>query len=503
MADQYRAMQVIGKGSYGVVRLLQRKTDKKLYVMKMVECKAESQEDALKEVNILNTLKHPNIVGFIENFFSSKGELCIVMEYCDSGDLDGYINELKKSKKQMSQDQCLDYFAQICMALQYLHENHILHRDLKPQNVFLSNQRRMVKLGDFGITKTLENSVAMAVTRIGTPYYFSPELCRSKPYNNKSDVWALGVVTYQMMKLRLPFEARDMNELVHMVLNTKPAPPPSYFAKEFKQLVAGMLAKSPNHRPSVKQIMALPFMQDKLKDLVEMYKSDNGLQRGASRHALASQPTADSEVEVTTTKTAEGDGHRVVTTVSKPGKQGAGAGAGGDAKVAPAPPADSDSDSEMKQLEQRQAELQQQLQRKRGIFKQRLAAAKEAEAGMDQMMKGGDLAAQLAAAKAQKESGAGAGAGEVQEEVSEADIRALEKQVIETAQTLHKVVMRKNAPHVIRSMVDSCETTLTTTQAMQAGEMYKAPAPDAKDDDGIDAQADGYGNAEAVVVSDK
>lgn len=73
------------------------------------------------------------------------------------------------------------------------------------------------------------------------------------------------------MKLRLPFEARDMNELVHMVLNTKPAPPPSYFAKEFKQLVAGMLAKSPNHRPSVKQIMALPFMQDKLKDLVEMY----------------------------------------------------------------------------------------------------------------------------------------------------------------------------------------------------------------------------------------
>lgn len=227
------------------------------------------------------------------------------------------------------------------------------------------------------------------------------------------------------------------------------------------------------------------------------------MQRGASRHALASQPTADSEVEVTTTKTAEGDGHRVVTTVSKPGKQGAGAGAGGDAKVAPAPPADSDSDSEMKQLEQRQAELQQQLQRKRGIFKQRLAAAKEAEAGMDQMMKGGDLAAQLAAAKAQKESGAGAGAGEVQEEVSEADIRALEKQVIETAQTLHKVVMRKNAPHVIRSMVDSCETTLTTTQAMQAGEMYKAPAPDAKDDDGIDAQADGYGNAEAVVVSDK
>jgi NIMA (never in mitosis gene a)-related kinase len=140
MADQYRAMQVIGKGSYGVVRLLQRKTDKKLYVMKMVECKQESQDDALKEVNLLAKLNHPNIVGFVENFFSSKGELCIVMEYCDSGDLDGYITELKKSKRQMSEDACLDYFVQISMALQYLHEHHILHRDLKPANVFLSNQ---------------------------------------------------------------------------------------------------------------------------------------------------------------------------------------------------------------------------------------------------------------------------------------------------------------------------------------------------------------------------
>jgi len=489
MADQYRAMQVVGKGSYGVVRLLQRKTDKKLYVMKMVECKAESQEDALKEVDILNKLNHPNIVGFIENFFSSKGELCIVMEYCDSGDLDGYINELKKNKKQMSADQCLDYFAQICMALQYLHENKILHRDLKPQNVFLSNQRRMVKLGDFGITKTLENSVAMAITRIGTPYYFSPELCRSKPYNNKSDVWALGVVTYQMMKLRLPFEARDMNELVHMVLNTKPAPPPSYFQKEFKQLVAGMLAKSPHHRPSVKQIMAQPLLQEKLKELVSMYGKDESA--GVSKNALSSQPD-DSAVVVTTTREDTAQGTKVTTTVSAPEI----------AAPAPAPAtatasAGASADEEMKALEQKQADLQQQLSRKRGILKKRIADQKAEEAKMNGQMQDGDLAAQLAAAKAKQAEG-----GAAEEQVSEADIKALEKQVIETAQNLHAVVEKKHAPSVIRAMVGSMEQTLTRAQAMEAGEMYREPTIDEKDEDGITADI-GYGAAEAVIVSDK
>jgi NIMA (never in mitosis gene a)-related kinase len=498
MADQYRAMQVIGKGSYGVVRLLQRKTDKKLYVMKMVECKQESQDDALKEVNLLAKLNHPNIVGFVENFFSSKGELCIVMEYCDSGDLDGYITELKKSKRQMSEDACLDYFVQISMALQYLHEHHILHRDLKPANVFLSNQRRMVKLGDFGITKTLENSVAMAITRIGTPYYFSPELCRSKPYNDKSDVWALGVVTYQMMKLRLPFEARDMNELVHMVLNTKPSPPPSYFQKDFKQLVAGMLAKSPHHRPSVKQILAQPLLQAKLQELMALYgQQDDGMQQGASRHELNNQPIDSSQVEVTTTKTKNAaGGHHVTTTVASVAAAPA---------PAPAPAsaaAEKDPDEEMKELEAKQEELKQQLARKRGIFKQRMAAAKGSEADMNNMMKGGDLAAQLAAARAQKEGG-GEGDSAGEEEVSEADIRALEKQLIQTVQTMHSVVEKKNAPAVIKAMVDSCAQTLTIAQAMQAGEMYKEPTPDDKDEDGVDATANGYGDAEAVIVSDK
>ena len=256
-----------------------------------------------------------------------------------------------------------------------------------------------------------------------------------------------------------------------------------------------MLAKSPNHRPSVKQIMAVPILQAKLQELVHMYSDEDGLQRAASRHALSSQPMDDSQVEVTSTKTEQaGGGHHVVTTVSTP-TPGLGA-----AKVAPAPTAaEEETDSEMKQLEQKQADLQKQLQRKRSIMKQRLAAAKEAQQAGNMNMAGEDLQAAIAAAKAAKEGGAKEGG---EEEVTEADIKALEKQVIETAHTLHKVVMKKNAPRVIRAMVDSCETTLTTTQAMKAGEMYKPPAADAKDEDGIDVNADGYGNLEAVVASD-
>lgn len=83
------------------------------------------------------------------------------------------------------------YSAQICLALKHVHDHNILHRDLKSQNIFLT-QKGIVKLGDFGIAKVLDATEGQAQTQIGTPYYLSPEICESKPYGRKSDVWSLG-----------------------------------------------------------------------------------------------------------------------------------------------------------------------------------------------------------------------------------------------------------------------------------------------------------------------
>jgi NIMA (never in mitosis gene a)-related kinase len=177
------------------------------------------QIEALQEVKILEKLDHPNIVAFREAFLSADGRaLYIIMSYCESGDLEQRIQAARRRAQYFSENQIIDWILQIAMALKYLHARHILHRDLKPQNIFLTESNTVVKLGDFGIVKLLEDTTAMAVTKVGTPYYFSPELCRSKPYSYKSDVWAVGVLSYQLMCLCVPFDARSMPELIRKVL---------------------------------------------------------------------------------------------------------------------------------------------------------------------------------------------------------------------------------------------------------------------------------------------
>ena len=93
---------------------------------------------------------------------------------------------------------------QICMALEYVHRRKVIHRDIKTQNVFLTSSNT-VKVGDFGISKVLESSTQVAMTVVGTPYYMAPEACLSEPYTSKSDIWALGVIVYELCSLRQPF----------------------------------------------------------------------------------------------------------------------------------------------------------------------------------------------------------------------------------------------------------------------------------------------------------
>ncbi|VEL16238.1 unnamed protein product [Protopolystoma xenopodis] len=142
---------------------------------------------------------HPNIVKYCVSFEEENGCLHIVMEYCNGGDLYSKINAQKGIL--FSEDQVMDYFVQISLGLKHIHDRMILHRDIKSQNIFLTKDDR-IKLGDFGIAKVLNSTLDLARTCIGTPYYLSPEICENKPYNNKSDIWALGCVLYEMATLK-------------------------------------------------------------------------------------------------------------------------------------------------------------------------------------------------------------------------------------------------------------------------------------------------------------
>ncbi|KAF4803409.1 NIMA related kinase 4 [Turdus rufiventris] len=217
----YCFLRAVGKGSYGEVSLARHRQDRKQYVIKKLNLRSASSRErraAEQEAQLLSQLKHPNIVTYRESWQGDDGHLYIVMGFCEGGDL---YHKLKEQKgKLLPENQVVEWFVQIAMALQYLHEKHILHRDLKTQNIFLT-RTNIIKVGDLGIARVLENQYDMASTLIGTPYYMSPELFSNKPYNYKSDVWALGCCVYEMATLKHAFNAKDMNSLAYRIIEGK------------------------------------------------------------------------------------------------------------------------------------------------------------------------------------------------------------------------------------------------------------------------------------------
>lgn len=200
--ERYSVQKVIGEGSFGRALLVQCKSTQEKYVVKEIQLpKNQSKfENTRREAVLLSRMKHPNIVAFREAF-EADDLLCIVMEYCGGGDLLQRIRQQKT--EQFCVDDILRWFSQMCAGAKHIHDKRVLHRDLKSKNIFLTDNGT-IKLGDFGSACILNSSKAYAHTYVGTPYYVAPEIWDNKPYNNKSDVWSLGCVLYELCTLRHP-----------------------------------------------------------------------------------------------------------------------------------------------------------------------------------------------------------------------------------------------------------------------------------------------------------
>nr|CAH90115.1 hypothetical protein [Pongo abelii] len=182
------------------------------------------------------------------------------MEYCDGGDLMKRIN--RQRGVFFSEDQILGWFVQISLGLKHIHDRKILHRDIKAQNIFLSKNGMVAKLGDFGIARVLNNSMELARTCIGTPYYLSPEICQNKPYSNKTDIWSLGCVLYELCTLKHPFEGNNLQQLVLKICQAHFAPISPRFSRELHSLISQLFQVSPRDRPSINSILKRPFLEN-------------------------------------------------------------------------------------------------------------------------------------------------------------------------------------------------------------------------------------------------
>uniref|UniRef100_A0A8D0UNG2 non-specific serine/threonine protein kinase n=1 Tax=Sus scrofa TaxID=9823 RepID=A0A8D0UNG2_PIG len=259
--EKYDVIKVIGEGAFGKAYLAKGRMDSEHCVIKEVnfaKMPIQEKEASKKEVILLAKMKHPNIVSFFSSF-QENGRLFIVMEYCDGGDL------MKRIKRQRGvlfrEDQILSWFVQISLGLKHIHDRKILHRDIKAQNVFLSQNGMVAKLGDFGIARVLNNTMELARTCVGTPYYLSPEICQNKPYNNKTDIWSLGCVLYELCTLKHPFEGNNLHQLVLKICRAHIAPVSPRFSRDLQSLISQLFEVSPRDRPSINSILRRPFLE--------------------------------------------------------------------------------------------------------------------------------------------------------------------------------------------------------------------------------------------------
>uniref|UniRef100_A0A674H1L0 non-specific serine/threonine protein kinase n=1 Tax=Taeniopygia guttata TaxID=59729 RepID=A0A674H1L0_TAEGU len=227
----------------------------------------ESEKQMLvSEVNLLRELRHPNIVRYYDRIIDrSSTTLYIVMEYCDGGDLASLIAKCAKERHFLDESFILRVLTQLTLALRECHRRSdgavTVHRDLKPANVFLDSKQN-VKLGDFGLARILHHNTSFATTFVGTPYYMSPEQMNYLSYNEKSDIWSLGCIVYELCALSPPFTAFNQKELAEKIREGRVRRIPYRYSDDLNDLLKEMLNVKDYCRPSVEDILRHPLIED-------------------------------------------------------------------------------------------------------------------------------------------------------------------------------------------------------------------------------------------------
>eukprot|EP00928_Gymnodinium_smaydae_P037926 TRINITY_DN26270_c0_g1_i1.p1 TRINITY_DN26270_c0_g1~~TRINITY_DN26270_c0_g1_i1.p1 ORF type:complete len:959 (+),score=95.72 TRINITY_DN26270_c0_g1_i1:107-2983(+) len=255
----------VGEGAFGKVLRVRRCTASEyrlcVKVLDLVRASTSEKGDAYRECMVLSSLEHPFIVQHRESFLEN-GCLCIVMDYCDGGDVDKKIKEAKKIGRLFEEARVVHWLAQAFLALRYLHKQHILHRDMKPHNWFLEQQSDVLKVGDFGLSKVLECTDALARSWAGTPDFVSPEMCRGEPYAWPSDLWAMGISLFELCTLGPPFHSSGgLHGIVKLITSLKVPPVlPGNHSCELKRLAHDLLQPDAEKRPNATQCLDRPLL---------------------------------------------------------------------------------------------------------------------------------------------------------------------------------------------------------------------------------------------------
>jgi calcium-dependent protein kinase len=274
--QQYNFMEELGKGSYGSVQRAVLKTsgeNGRSFAVKTIE-KARYPKEVrrfLREIELLKSLDHPYIVRFYEAY-ESKTAYFIVQELCSGGDL-GKVLDLQTGGFKESDTK--EFMWQILMAVNYLNLKGIAHRDIKPENFLLSSQQAStLKLIDFGLSATGNSAASTLRETVGSPFYIAPEVI-DQEYGPSCDVWSCGVVLYNLVTGRFPFEAEQNNQVFELIkrgVYDKSVVEASGYSAAGKDLLYKMLLKVEEGRPTAKVALQHPWFADKREEIVQRGK---------------------------------------------------------------------------------------------------------------------------------------------------------------------------------------------------------------------------------------
>ena len=279
MKPNYKMIKLLEENFFIKSYLASVDNDEKEYIIRHVIIKDmtdQEKRNVFDDLEILKKLDHPNIIKVKEVFIQSKPveAVNIVTEYADGDDLEQKIKEQKN--KPFTETEILDYFTQICLALQYLHKKKIIHRNIKSSNIFLMKSG-IVKLGGFKISKPLKKVVIKADKMEQRLYYLSPEILSNKPYNVKSDIWALGILLYELLTFKMPFNDQSLNKLTIKINKGDYAQPSSEYSSEIKDLLKKCLTTNPDIRPSIDEILNLPLIKNRINNKLNEVQNDQDL----------------------------------------------------------------------------------------------------------------------------------------------------------------------------------------------------------------------------------
>ena len=261
LGDYFYYTEPIGQGSFSLIYRGYRLKDKKLIAIKKFT-KFIEKKYIDSEINLMKNLNNSNILKLYE-VIKTKTNLYLVLEYCEQGDLTKYINSKNNNYDSI-------YIYQLILALKYLYHKNILHRDIKPQNILIHNN--VIKICDFGFATDLKNNDLLN-TFCGSPLYMAPEILKLGEYTDKSDIWSLGIIIYEILFKEHPYPCKNQQDLINTIKNTSNLIiNVEWIDEDLKYIIEKMLDKNPYTRINWKNIFnskwILKFDKKKLEYII-------------------------------------------------------------------------------------------------------------------------------------------------------------------------------------------------------------------------------------------